>query len=474
MLEEKLARYVSAIVFEDMDKDTLYLMKRNILDSYAGICASLLDVQMVRRFEALASILPDRRGMTVWGTGRPAHVDEALFMNTILGRRSDLLNTYISPNNMGGSHPSDNIPLVLSIADWQKATGKDVLTAAYAAFVLSCAFADHFNPESGQFDHDALAVFYTALVTGYMLGSSVDQLKEAQRIAGAMGLAIDQAAMGEVTDWKHCTYAACAMRAMASVNMAKAGFRGPVDIFDGEAGVSRFMKHGEEFLDGAPDLKRIIFKRWPALVFVQTPIDVAIAISGEIGDHRMIEHVHVETYRKAIEEAAVSEAAPYPGSRAGRTHSLNYCVVVALLKGNVDISCFEDEYIENNKAINDLAAKISVSEDPAMTGAFPKLSPCRITVTTKDHRTVTRRLDYPHGDPDDPLTDEEIENKALTYLPRVMPGREAVSIIDRIWHMEDEQDVDWLTDPLKRKRLPAMPKKRKGRTRVRPAPVKKV
>lgn len=461
MLEEKIARYVSAIVFDDIGKDTLHLMKRNVLDAYAGICASLLDVQMVRRFEALASLLPDSRGMVVWGTGKHSHVSEALFMNTILSRRSDLLNTYISPNSTGGAHPSDNISLVLSVGDLQNAAGKDLLTAAYAAFMLSCAFADHFNPESGRLDHDALAVFYTALVVGYMFGLSIDQLVEAQRIAGSMGLAMNQAALGEVTDWKHCTYAACAMRAMISVNMALAGFSGPVDIYEGEAGAGTFMKSVGEFLDPAPDLKRIIFKRWPALVFIQTPIDTAIALSGMIDDHKAIERIHVETYRKAIEEAAVSEGALYPASRAGRTHSMHYCVAVALLKGTIDIACFEDEYIENNRGIDDVAAKVSVSEDPVMTGSYPGSSPCRITVTMKDGKSVAHSLDHPHGDPGDPLSDEEIEEKALTYLPRVMPGREAVKIIDRIWHMEEEQNIDWLTDPLKRKRLPSMPRQRR-------------
>ena len=46
-----------------------------------------------------------------------------------------------------------------------------------------------------------------------------------------------------------------------SVNMALAGFSGPVDIYEGEAGAGTFMKSAGEFLDPAPDLKRIIFKR---------------------------------------------------------------------------------------------------------------------------------------------------------------------------------------------------------------------
>ncbi|GAH34180.1 unnamed protein product, partial [marine sediment metagenome] len=145
MLEKRLARFTHDIRFDSLDKATLHLLKRNILDSYAGICASLQDTYLLGKYDRLTSMLPDDNGINVWGIGRAAHESEAVFMNSILGRRSDLVNTYISPNNVGGSHPSDNVSLVLTLGDWMNTSGEDILSSIYAAYLLSCGFANFYS-----------------------------------------------------------------------------------------------------------------------------------------------------------------------------------------------------------------------------------------------------------------------------------------------------------------------------------------
>ncbi len=452
MLEEVLAQYASKITFQGIGPEVIHILKRNILDSYAGICASLQDKGMIEKFDRMTSLTPTERGVGVWGLNRNGNTSDAFFMNTILGRRSDLVNTYMSPRRMGGCHPSDNVSLVLTMADWLGKNGQDVLTSTYAAYLLSCAFADYFNPEKNWYDHDAQAMFYLPLVIGFTIGLSIPQMTEAQRIAGMLGLDINQAAMGEVTDWKHCTYASCAMLALHSVKMAFAGFEGPKEIYEGEAGINRFIPHGARILDPLPDLGSIIFKRWPALVFCQTPIDVAVEIANRIDDHRAIDHVEVQIYRKAIEEAAI-ESSYRPVSRAGRTHSIPYCVAVALIKKTIEYSHFDDDFIKKEKEATDLIPRIAVVEDVQMTEKFPDGSPCRIVVTLKDGTSISRYRDFPHGDPHDPLSEEEIEEKANRYLSLIADRENVDSIIKRVWNMEREPSIDWLVAPLKQRIL---------------------
>ena len=452
MLEDKLAQYVSRITFQSLDPEVIHIIKRNILDSYAGICASLQDTDMIRKFDRMTSLTPTERGITVWGLHRKASTSDAIFMNTILGRRSDLVNTYMSPNRMGGSHPSDNVSLVLSMADWLGKNGQDILTSTYVAYLLSCAFADYYNPEQNQYDHDAQVLFYLPLVIGFAMGLSIPQMTEAQRIAGMLGLDINQAAMGEVTDWKHCTYASCAIRALHSVKMALAGFKGPREIYEGEAGINRFIPHSQSILDSLPNLKSIIFKQWPALVFCQTPIDVAVEIAQKIDDHQTIDHVEVQIYSKAIEEAAI-ESSYHPGSRAGRTHSLPYCVAAALVKKTIEYSYFDDDFIKKKREVVDLIPRIMVAEDVQMTRTFPDGAPCKIIVTLKDGKKISHYRDFPHGDPHDPLSDQEIEKKAYRYLSLHTDRKNANDIIKRVWNIENESSIDWLVAPLKQKVL---------------------
>ncbi len=449
-LEETLSRQVWEMAGEKIDPETLHLLKRNILDAYAGICASLRDTAMIGTFDRMTSLAPDHEGITVWGVGRKAHPGEALFMNTILGRRSDLVNTYMSPTGMGGCHPSDNVSLILSLADWLGRTGADVLSHTWLAYRLSCMFANHYDPERGDYDHDAQALFFTPLVIGSMMGLSVHQLTQSQRIAGMLGLTINQAAEGDVTDWKHCTFASCAMRGFTSVLMARAGFTGPGSIYDGEAGIDRFIPHSPSLMDPPPDLTSITFKTWPALVFCQTPIDAAVDISGRVGDHSRIERVEVHVYDKAIKEAAIPSSW-HPASRAARTHSLAYCVAAALVKGTIEYEFFDDDFLEKEKAVLGMVPMIEVVEDREMTRTFPAGAPCRIVVILKDGSVLECRRECPRGDSRDPLEDGEIGEKVLKYLADLAGKQQAKTVIGRIWGLEKERSLDWLVDPLKQR-----------------------
>jgi 2-methylcitrate dehydratase len=282
------------------------------------------------------------------------------------------------------------------------------------------------------------------------MGLSIEQLTQSQRIAGMLGLDTNQSCMGVITDWRHCTYASCAMRALEAVRMALAGFEGPAEIYEGEAGINRFLPHGDRFLDPPPDLTSVVFKRWPALVFCQTPMDVALEAAGKVNDLGSINSIKVYTYKKAIETAG-TKSSFRPVSRAGRTHSIPYCVAVALVKKTVEYEYFDDGFIEKEEQVAGLIPRITVVEDAAMTKAYPDKTPCRIMVTLKDGTIIDESHDYPHGDPRDPLSDSEIEVKALKYLSSLIDHEAASTIIERVWKLESEASIDWLVGALKQR-----------------------
>ncbi len=447
MLENRLTELIIKHSYKEIPDDQLHIIKRNILDSYAGICASLSDGEMLRKFDSLSNMVPDQKGLDVWGIGKKAVMTNALFMNCILGRRSDLVNTYMSPNNMGGSHPSDNIALTLSLSSYLRKNGKEMLSATHLAYLLSCAFADYYDPQANNYDHDAQALMYIPLIIGYLIGLNSNELVESQRIAGMLGLTTDQSSCGEVTDWRHCTYASAAMRALEAVRLSQAGFIGATDIYFGEAGINYFFKHSKSILKPLPSLNSVIFKRWPALVFCQTPIDVAIDVGRQISKADKIRKIEVHTYKKAVEVGAI-QSSYHPTCRAGRTHSIPYCVAVAIIKKTIKYEYFDDGFIDTEKDIVSLFPIISVIEDPDMTAKFPDGAPCRIIIHLTDGDTIEVEKEYPKGDPQNPLSDQEIEEKAFDYIKRVATKAEVKDIIDRIWNIENEDSVDWLTAPL--------------------------
>ena len=107
LIENQFSHFALDTLAAGVDADTAHILKRNILDSYAGICGSMYDTEMLGKFDRMIDIAPVRGGLSVWGTGKEGTLADAIFLNTILGRRSDLLNTYFSPNSMvSPTHPT--------------------------------------------------------------------------------------------------------------------------------------------------------------------------------------------------------------------------------------------------------------------------------------------------------------------------------------------------------------------------------
>jgi 2-methylcitrate dehydratase len=360
------------------------------------------------------------------------------------------INAAASSNSMGVAHPSDNVSLVLTLAGWLGKSGQEVLGLVHLAYMLAGVFSNYYFPESVEYDHDAAALFYTTLVIGCAVGLTADELSNAQRIAGGMGLDTNQSARDQVTDWKHCTYASCALRGLFAVKMARAGIEGPYAVYQGTAGVDRFFPHADKLFDPMPDLGSVVFKRRPALVFCQTPIDVALDLALKVGDPASIEKIDVKTYEMAANVGA-GGGAWQPDSRAGRTHSLPYCVAAVLTKGSLAYQDFDPPGADD-PTLKALMANVSVAADASLTAEFPAKSPCTITVTCTDGTTETVSRDYPHGDPADPFSDSEIEDKLRAYF-FFAEGGEAATVIDRIGKLEQQSVVDGLLAPLMRRRL---------------------
>jgi 2-methylcitrate dehydratase len=184
------------------------------------------------------------------------------------------------------------------------------------------------------------------------------------------------------------------------------------------------------------------------LVFCQTPIDVSLDLSAKVPDKKAIESITVKTYEVAYRNGALPSAQS-PTSRAGRTHSIPYCVATALLKP-VSYEDF-DESRSTDPDLVELIKRIHVVNDPELTKAYPERSRCVIEITLKDGRTIRGDRDYPKGDPGDPLSDREIESKLKTYFFFAASDSEKEAIIEKLWKLEKQSSLDWLISPLKRR-----------------------
>ena len=82
----------------------------------------------------------------------------------------------------------------------------------------------------------------------------------------------------------------------------------------------------------------------------------------------------------------------------------------------------------------------------AIEAVFPELQRVIVTITTTDGREVTKQLDFPKGDPRNPLTDEEVEEKFDALADPVLSAAGRQRLKDAVWNLESAASISGLMD----------------------------
>jgi 2-methylcitrate dehydratase len=85
-----------------------------------------------------------------------------------------------------------------------------------------------------------------------------------------------------------------------------------------------------------------------------------------------------------------------------------------------------------------------VVADPEIEKVFPALQRVVVTITKTDGQSFNERLDYPKGDPRNPLTDQEIEEKFAALADGVLSSNAQKKLKDAIWTLEKQSSVSRL------------------------------
>jgi len=124
-----------------------------------------------------------------------------------------------------------------------------------------------------------------------------------------------------------------------------------------------------------------------------------------------------------------------PRSKETADHSLPYVIAAALVDRLVTPTQFTMEKIMD-PAIRAQLQKVEVIADPEIERVFPALQRVIVHIDTRDGRSFNKQLDYPKGDPRNPLTDQEVEEKFSALAEGVLTDRAQKRVKDAVWNLE--------------------------------------
>lgn len=250
---------------------------------------------------------------------------------------------------------------------------------------------------------------------GVVFALGMDKVQMTRVLTSAAGSAAGMLEIQEQrSEIKPYNVGRAAMDGLTAAYMGFTDYETPDDMFGGERGFFKTFSDQwdlEKLVENTDyfEIERIYVKPYASCRHSHSAVEGAIMLHDEL-QNEDIAAVTVQTYKLGVKGHDHTEIQGIASAKL----STPYAVAAGLLYGRADLSVFEPL----DEKIIDLAKKVKVIEDPALTAESSKKRIAIVTVTLKDGAERTVRIDYAKGDPENPMTEEELAEKKhllLTY-----------------------------------------------------------
>lgn len=441
-LAEQLSDYGTSLKYTDLPSDVVHLAKRFIIDTI-GCALGGYDSEPSKVARAVAGAVTPAHPVTVMGSGQSSSLDLAVFANGVMIRFLDFNDGYTSQES---GHPSDSIAAALSATEAAGGNGKRLLVSTVLAYEAFCRICDTVDIKPRGFDHVTVGGIASVLAAARAMKLSKEQTFQALNLGIASNVALYQTRIGDVSMWKGCAYANASRNAVFSVQLARAGLTGPSPIFEGDGGYFKAVS-GEPFAlkemggkDHPFKINECSIKRFPLGQYSQTVAQAALEVRELYGQPEEIAQVNISTLQTAVNIMAGDPEKWTPKNRETADHSMPYTAAVALMFGTVESRHFDDEFLKNPDLL-ELVSKVNVSVSNEANARAPEAMLCDFEVVTKSGDKHSVQVAYHKGHYKNPLTDNEVDTKFRSLAQEHLPAVRVDALLDRLWHLEDVQNV---------------------------------
>lgn len=416
---QKISRLASALRPEDIPE--------HVLDQAAWCVLDLLGAAMAGfgQESARAARNFGRRFFPagpagIWFTRVGLSEAGAAFCNAVAGSALDL----DDGNRAAGGHPGASlVPTALAVAQSLNSSGRDLLAALAVGYEVAVRAAAARNPATmDTFSTGRWCGFGAAAVRCRLEGRGPEVLAHALAVSG-IHAPLQSASLysrfghhtKEGIPWGTYT-------GLAAVELAAQGFVGPLDIWDhpdyyrGRAITEGF---GEEWA-----ILRTYFKPYACCRWLHAALDAWQILAGQGLSPGEVERAEVFTFRRAIGLNNL----PTPATLEQAQFSLPFCLAVTALKGSGALLPMSADLLREHQ-LTAFARKVSLHHDAGLEAEFPARAGARLVVHTSKG-VFSKEVQHPRGDPDNPLSGEELASK-FHKLAGMLSGPENAQAVVR-------------------------------------------
>ena len=439
-----MSQWAAALKFEDLSEDAIYQAKRFLLDSVGCALGGYQQHDVVIALEVLGEIAGPGKA-TVIGTGKSMDAVSASLANALMIRCMDYNDIYWKQDP---SHPSDIFPAAMACCERAGGDGRELIVGLVLGHEFEMRLCEAAFPgirERG-WHHATLTAFVSPIVAARMLHLDCSKMQHAIGISASARATLGAVTAGKLTMMKNTVDPMATQSGVLAALLAEKGYSGPEHVIDGKEGLVHCF--GPEWklnilTDGLGESWRITqcgMKAFPTEALTHTPISATLAL---VKDNDLkpdgVAKVHIRTTARGAD--ILSDASKYdPHTKETADHSLPYVIAAAIADRQVTPLQFTMEKIMD-PTIRAQLSKIVVVADAEIEKVFPALQRVVVTVQTTDGREFTKQLDYPKGDPRNPLTDKEVEEKFEALAEPVMTSAARRRAMEAIWNLDKQASV---------------------------------
>ncbi len=439
MLTQQLADYAVKEQKSKLSDHVLHHAKRAVIDWYAALLPGSLVAPATVLEQALADDLD--RGNARLATGRRATLRTAALINGAASHSVEFDDIYRD----AGYHPgSPVISAALAAAQSTGASGETFLRGVIVGYETSTRIGEAVMPSHYKYWHTTgtVGAFGAAAAVATVLGCNRDQIAHALGTVGSFASGLQQAFRSQcMTKPLHGGHAA-EVGALAAMGAAK-GLTGALDMLEGEVGFGAAMSVNPDWTKAVKDLgvdyhiTRVTFKNHGCCGHTFAPIDGVLHLQKTHGfTWRDVKRVKVATYKAGTDITNN----PDPEGEYQAKFSLQYVIAHALVHGSVRLVAFAPERLLDPN-VRAVLAKVEVTADPILSKGYPNQRAAQIEVELNDGKIHQHFQPFRKGDPEMPLTDDEVNDKFLELAMPVIGDPAARELLAALWQLEKRPDA---------------------------------